>query len=58
MDHQDLINICVSEQSEDLLFSDLSGHLIFISQVVLHVIHLVMNSKFWLHHNLIKLGHF
>ena len=27
MDHQDLINICVFEQSKGLLFSDLSGPL-------------------------------
>ena len=27
MDHQDSINICVFEQSEELLFSDLSGPL-------------------------------
>ena len=27
MDHQDSINICIFEQSEELLFSDLSGPL-------------------------------
>ena len=27
MDHQDSINICLFEQSEELLFSDLSGPL-------------------------------
>ena len=30
MDHQDLINICVFEQFEGLLFSDLSGPLSII----------------------------
>ena len=37
MNHQDLINTCIFEQIQGLLFSDLSGPLITVEQQILRM---------------------